>query len=225
MVNLREEVNKRGFTVAHIKTDSVKIPDATSEIIQFIMDYGKKYGYTFEHEATYEKMCLVNDAVYIAKYASLEWCEEHYGYVPKDNRKAIEEEHKFWTATGTQFAVPYVFKTLFSHEDIKFEDMCETKSVSGTGEIYICDDESETFVGRVGLFCPMKTHGGALMRVDPENDKRGAVTGTKGYLWMESETVKGNGLENDIDISYYGRLCDDAIATIEKYGSFEEFAN
>ena len=101
--------------------------------------------------------------------------------------------------------------------------MCETKSTSGNGEIYICDDNDETFVGRDGLFCPMKSHGGALTRIDSENGKRGAVTGTKGYLWMESENVKNEGLTDDIDISYYGRLCDDAVATIEKYGSFDEF--
>ena len=41
MVNLKHEVQKQGFTVAHIKTDSIKIPDATPEIIQFVMDYGK----------------------------------------------------------------------------------------------------------------------------------------------------------------------------------------
>ena len=68
MVNLKHEVQRRGFIVAHIKTDSIKIPDATPEIIQFVMDYGKQYGYNFEHEATYDRMCLVNDAVYIAKY-------------------------------------------------------------------------------------------------------------------------------------------------------------
>jgi hypothetical protein len=76
------------------------------------MDYGKRYGYTFEHEATYDKMCLVNDAVYIAKY--------------KGGKKDGQ-----WTATGKQFAVPYVFKTLFSREPIEFKDMCETFSVSG----------------------------------------------------------------------------------------------
>lgn len=113
MINLKHEVQERGFTVAHIKTDSIKIPDATPEIIQFVMDYGKEYGYTFEHEATYDRMCLVNDAVYIAKY--------------KDGKHAGE-----WTATGTQFQIPYVFKKLFSREDIAFEDMCETKSVSSS---------------------------------------------------------------------------------------------
>lgn len=112
MVNLKEEVQKRGFTVAHIKTDSIKIPDANPDIIQFVMDYGKRYGYTFEHEATYDKMCLVNDAVYIAKY--------------KGGKKDGQ-----WTATGKRFAVPYVFKTLFSREPIQFKDMCETFSVSG----------------------------------------------------------------------------------------------
>ena len=56
MVNLKHEVQKRGFTVAHIKTDSIKIPDATPEIIQFVMEYGKMYGYIFEHEATYDEL-------------------------------------------------------------------------------------------------------------------------------------------------------------------------
>lgn len=125
MINLKHEVRDRGFTVAHIKTDSIKIPNATPEIIQFVMDYGKMYGYTFEHEATYERMCLVNDAVYIAAYASKEWCEHAYGYVPEKN-----EAHPLeWTATGKQFAVPYVFKKLFSHEDITLDDLCEVKSV------------------------------------------------------------------------------------------------
>ena len=110
MVDLKHAVQERGFTVAHIKTDSIKIPDATPEIIQFVMEFGAKYGYYFEHEATYERMCLVNDAVYIAKY--------------KDGKHAGE-----WTATGAQFAVPYVFKKLFSKEDICFDDMCETKEV------------------------------------------------------------------------------------------------
>lgn len=128
MIDLKNEVLKRGFQVAHIKTDSIKIPDATPEIIQFVMDFGERYGYTFEHEATYDRMCLVNDAVYIAKYKSAEECQKMYGYVPGDNKKKGGK----WTATGTQFQIPYVFKKLFSREDIAFEDMCETKSVSSS---------------------------------------------------------------------------------------------
>lgn len=117
MRTLQDEIIERGFRPVHIKTDSIKIPDATPEIIQFVMDFGKQYGYTFEHEASYDRMCLVNDAVYIAKY--------------KDGG---------WTATGTQFQIPYVFKTLFSKEPIEFEDMCETKSV--TSALYLDMNEN-----------------------------------------------------------------------------------
>ena len=136
MINLKYEVQKRGFTVAHIKTDSIKIPNATPEIIKFVMEYGKLYGYKFEHEATYAKMCLVNNAVYIAKYHSVEWCEANYGYVPSKQKKNAGK----WTATGAQFAVPYVFKTLFSKEPIEFGDMCEAKSVKSS--IYLDMNEN-----------------------------------------------------------------------------------
>lgn len=132
MIDLKHAVQEQGFIVAHIKTDSIKIPDATPEIIQFVTEMGARYGYTFEHEATYDRMCLVNDAVYIAKYATADKCQDMYGYVPGDNKKKGGQ----WTATGTQFAVPYVFKTLFSKEEIIFEDMCEVKEVK-SGSIYV----------------------------------------------------------------------------------------
>lgn len=209
MVNLKHEVQKRGFTVAHIKTDSIKIPDATPEIIQFVMDYGKMYGYNFEHEATYDRMCLVNDAVYIAKYL--------------DGKHAGE-----WTATGTQFQVPYVFKTLFSKENIEFSDMCETKSVSTAlyldmNEQLPEDEHNYIFIGKVGSFCPIKPGcgGGVLLR--EKDGKYSAATGSKGYRWLESEMVKTLGKEDDIDISYYRKMADDARDTISKYGDFEAF--
>lgn len=137
MIDLKNEVKKRGFTVAHIKTDSIKIPDATPEIIKFVMDFGRRYGYTFEHEATYDRMCLVNDAVYIAKYKDADECQKMYGYVPGDNA----DHGNQWTATGKQFAVPYLFKSLFSHEKIEFVDMCETFSVS-KGDLYLDMNEN-----------------------------------------------------------------------------------
>lgn len=132
MIDLKNEVQARGYTVAHIKTDSIKIPDADNEIIEFVMNFGKRYGYTFEHEATYDRMCLVNDAVYIAKYKDSEGCQQLYGYVPGDCKKHGGE----WTATGKQFAVPYVFKKLFSKEKVVFEDLCETFSVA-KGDLYL----------------------------------------------------------------------------------------
>lgn len=132
MIDLKNAVQERGFIVAHIKTDSIKIPDATPEIIQFVMDFGKRYGYTFEHEATYDRMCLVNKAVYIAKYKDADACQEMYGYVPGDNKK----KGGTWTPTGDQFAVPYVLKKLFTHEPIVMSDLCETFAVA-KGALYL----------------------------------------------------------------------------------------
>ena len=111
MVNLKHLVQQKGFTVAHIKTDSIKIPNATPEIIQFVMDYGKMYGYTFELESWYDRMCLVNNAVYVAHV--------------KSGKHAGE-----WNTTGAQFAEPYVKKTLFTGEPIEFRDLCQTKAVT-----------------------------------------------------------------------------------------------
>lgn len=256
MLTLRDEVQKRGFKVAHIKTDSIKIPDATPEIIKFVCELGKKYGYTFEHEATYDRMALVNKAVYIAKYASKEKCEELYGYVPDE----CKEHGGQWTATGTQFAVPYVFKSLFSKEDIEFDDMCEIKSVKGEMHLdmnehledvstyekelakldrdykkglinefqYITESgmlkdkinkgHNYKFVGKIGQFCPIKPgcNGGLLMRY--AGGKYYAVTGSKGYRWLESSTVKELDKADDIDVSYYDNLCEDAIKTINNAG-------
>ena len=56
-----------------LKQIRLKIPNVTPEIIEFCKEFAKDYGYVFEHEATYEKMCLVNNAVYISKYA---WAEK-----------------------------------------------------------------------------------------------------------------------------------------------------
>lgn len=216
MIDLKHEVQKRGFSVAHIKTDSIKIPNATPEIIQFVMDYGERHGYTFEHEATYDRMCLVNDAVYIAKYKE----GDHPGE---------------WTATGKQFAVPYVFKKLFSKEDIEFRDMCETMSVATALYLDMNENLPEgehnmQFVGKVGLFCPIKPgHGGAeLLRegTDKEgNTKYSAATGSKGYRWLESEMVKTLNRTDDIERAYYDKLVDDAIETISQYGDFEHFVS
>lgn len=212
MRTLQDEVQQKGFTVVHIKTDSIKIANATPEIIKFCMDFANKYGYTFEHEATYERMCLVNDAVYIAKY--------------KDGKHAGE-----WTATGKQFQVPYVFKTLFSKDPIEFEDMCETFSVS-KGDLYLDmnenlpeDEHNYQFVGRVGQFCPIKSgyNGGVLYRVN--EGKNYAAAGSKGYRWLESELVKTNHKEDYIDKTFYNKLVDDAIDTISKYGDFEQFVS
>ena len=241
--NIDNIVAKRGalfmVNLPHIKTDSIKIPNATPEIVQFVMDYGKQYGYDFELEAIYEKMCLVNDAVYIAKYSDSDVNGKHKGE---------------WTATGKQFQVPYVFKSLFSHEGIEFKDYCETKSVrtrlyldyneslpdvsaSEKELAKLCKqydkeptDDLKTritelqdivskghdyhFVGRVGSFVPVLPGcgGGLLMR--EKDGKYSAATGTKGFRWLEAETVNGD--MGVIDTSYHQKMANDAKAKEEE---------
>ena len=250
MKTLQDEVTRRGYDIVAIKTDSIKIAEATQDIIDFCLDFAKKYGYTFEHEATYEKMCQTNDADYVAKTT--------------EGR---------WTATGKQFQIPYVFKSLFSHEQITFDDKCGSFQVKSA--LYldmnegialeesvekailkeleyrdkrdvvddfigyknpafkeVSDDELRSmidnshnyiFVGRVGQFCPITPGcgGGLLMR--EQNGNYYAATGTKGYRWLESEMVRELGKEDDIDLNYYRKLVDEAVKSISQYGDFEAF--
>jgi len=205
MVDLQLAVQEQGFKVANIKTDSIKIPNWTPEIVEFIMNFGSKYGYDFELEETYERFCLVNDAVYIAK----------------------TKEGK-WKAVGTQFAQPYVFKTLFSGEPIEFKDLCETKTVTtllylDMNENLEVDEHDYHFVGNVGSFCPIKSGQGGGILLREKEGKYYAATGSKGYRWLEAEMVRSLGKEEDIDRSYFNELIDSAIKTISKFGDFESF--
>ena len=259
MVTLKNEIIKKGYKPFHFKTDSVKIAEADDKIISFCMDFAKKYGYTFEHEATYEKICIVNGSTYIAKYSQDKLNGDHAGT---------------WTATAAQFQQPYVFKTLFSHEEIVFKDMCEVKEVKGSlyldmneelpdvsefeslkdarvkqfdgkkltkrEELIISEYEDLSdkqvqnridkghnyhFIGKVGEFCPViqGSGGGELLRFD--GGKYSAVVGTKGYRWLESETVKQLGKFDDLDKSYYTKLVDEAVKDISQYTDFEWFVS
>lgn len=261
MTLLRTEVEKKGYTVCHIKTDSIKIPNADEYIKDFVIKFGKEFGYNFETEADFDRFGLVNKSTYIAKYAT-----------GKNAGK--------WMATGEQFQIPYVFKTLFSKEDILFEDMCETKSVQGA--LYLdknetCPDVSHyddileartkrglnktltkkeltllsdtddispedlsariaeghnyVFVGKVGLFTPVKAGigGGELLTAVSDADgnfiKFSSANGAKGYRWMEAEDAKEAGGIDIVDRSYYNKLVDEAVEELSKYGDFEAFVD
>lgn len=322
MVNLEEEVTNMGYTVAHISTDSIKVANADQKIINYLMQRAKDYGYTFEFEALYEKMTLVNEAVYIAKYATSDDCMKQFNYIPGDNKKA-EKKGMLWTPTGKQFAVPYVFKTLFSHEPIEFKDMNETFNVQkgaiyldykeGLPDVNVYEDplkklnsaynkhaklakeyadpvmfaeidmkgkrgprtrdaiqididknnkqiekienyilrilglsegtdfdtalntlKSEIdkghdyrFVGKVGSFIPMIQGIGAAEMVCISDNKYApsSPSGSKDYLWLETEVVLASEKQDYVDKTYYRKLVDDAIDAISQYGDYEWFVS
>ena len=207
MIDLKNDLIEAGIPVIHIKTDSVKIPGATKRSIDFVTQHGKRYGYDFEHEVTYDKLCLVNDAVYIARKGDS------------------------WTAVGSQFQHPYIFKSLFSGEKLTFDDYCESRSVI-QGTMYLDREEHEKdealdhhnmrHVGRTGRFVPVLEGGGTLLRV--KEDRYYAVTGTKGHKWIEAEIAQSMP-DLKIDMTYFEKLKAEAIKTIEQFGSFQEFVS
>jgi hypothetical protein len=233
MIELKDYVeNELGAEVVHIKTDSIKIPNATAEVLEGIEKFGEKYGYEFEHETTYDKFCLVNDAVYIARkpgkpgpvHEVLEGSDLH----------TVALANGEWEAVGAQFQHPYVFKTLFTNEELTWDDFAETKQVQ-KGSIYIDFDavqkpmhaaapglEGLQFIGRIGRFVPVtpESGGGVLYRVD--GDKKSAVAGTKGYVWLDAEVAK-NKDDVEIDMSYFDNLATQAVKAINNFGDFEQF--
>lgn len=219
MCQLKHEIQEKGFKVVHIKTDSIKVAEADEQILNYICERGKQYGYTFEIEEEFERFLLVNDAVYVGKL--------------KDGT---------WDARGAEFIHPYVFKSLFSKEPIIFEDMCETKQVQT--EMYldfnenIGDKHRYHFVGKIGSFVPVKagSGGGLLMRVaDPdveviteeiisEEVKMSAVTGSKGYRWKEAEVIKDDYI-SQIDESYYNTLVTNVKNHISEFCDYDLFTS
>ncbi|MDR2395827.1 MAG: DUF5906 domain-containing protein [Endomicrobium sp.] len=210
MIDLKRAVQDKGFKVIHIKTDSIKIPDATDEIIEFVVEFGKKYGYTFEYEAKYKKMCLFNDAVYVA-------------YVEGKDKKP---DH--WIAVGTELIHPYTFKTLFSKEEVTLDDLSEARSVKTSLYLDMNEDLPEgehkyVFVGKVGLFYPVidGCGGGKLYR--ETNGKYQHVTKTKDWRWKEREVVDRDGLHDQINMDFFYTLTENVRNTISKFGNVEEF--
>lgn len=208
MIDLKNYVQDLGIPVVHIKTDSIKIPNVSNfpGIVEKIVEFGKSYGYDFEHEDTYSKFCLANDAVYVA-------------YSTKKQR---------WEAVGAQFQHKVVFKQLFGDpESIGFDDYCETKNVvKGTMYLDFDRESGETqggaavkdriHVGRTGSFVPVTSGGADLVRHLDGKDY--AVTGTKGHKWITRDMAEFRQSQGDliVDVAYFDKLVEAAKETIKK---------
>lgn len=193
MIDLKHAVQEKGFKVMHIKTDSIKIPEATPEIIEFVHEFGRKYGYNFEHEATYERVALVNKAVLVGKHS-----------YPNEN----------WEVVGAMFADPYVYKTLVEPEEMDDLDFAQTKTANSP--MYLGSD----FIGKAGQFYASKTGKPLIKKVLKKGvEVDDAVTGTKGYLWREFNNFKG---KEDVDMDFYEGLVHKAVEAIDKVGNVHE---
>lgn len=161
MITAMKAVQERGYKVCHVKTDSLKIPGADQETIDFCMDLARKYGYEFEHEHTYKRMCLINKSEYIAQL-----------------------EDGSWEPTGARFAEPYVLKKLFTKEPLVEEDYFQIKGVQTA--IYLGED----FVGTVAKVYASRT-GSDLLRKTDDNGGRAFVNGTKNHKWRLASDFQG----------------------------------
>ena len=157
MVDLKFAIEAEGYQVCHIKTDSVKVPNADDYIIKFVDEFGKRpeYNYKFDHEHTYKRMALINNAVYIAQ---------------------LEDDK--WSPTGAEFANTYLLKRVWTKEELTDRDFFITKQ--SKGHIYLGDE----FVGKVGSIYASKTGAECLWTEDNENFK--SVTGTKGFKFKQT---------------------------------------
>ena len=204
MINLKHVVQDAGYQVAHIKTDSIKIPNVDEKITKIIIDYGKKYGYNFEVEHIFDKFALVNKAVNI-------------GHV-EDNPKWGSEANT-WEAIGAQYAQPFVYKTLFTKEPLVEKDYGIAKQVKSTIYLRKPDTGSTEFVGKVAeVYASLD--GYDLVR-DNKDGKLSFVTGTKGYLWKLMQDYSG---KEDIDMNYYIDVTKDAVENVKKVAAEERDA-
>lgn len=190
MIKLKQDLQAMGAKVCHVKTDSIKLVKPTKEQLDYVYSMADEFKYEFEHEATYSRMALVNKSVYIAQY----------GWADKESKIGK------WEAIGAQFAMPYVYKTLFTGEELEDKDFFITKQVKSA--LYLGDN----FIGKVANIYASKT-GYNCTRFNGE--KHDAVTGTKGYLWKLASEFSGT---SDIDMKYYNDLDSDAITAIQKVG-------
>lgn len=191
MITLKNEVQKRGYKAIHIKTDSIKIPNADQDIIDFVMDFGKQYGFTFEHEDTYEKFFLADKA-------------QNIGFSANEKK---------WHATGTMFIEPYVFKRIFSKEEITVNDLTHLVEVSKS-KLYLGDK----FIGKSGAFYPVRADicGAEELKAVYDDGRTSSPPKTKGFKWMEADVALNNKVDKDIiDYSFFEGMVDTVKESME----------
>lgn len=190
MVLLKHEMKKQGIKLIHTKTDSVKLLDPTPEQVQWVVDFGTKYGYTFEVEHIYKRMTLVNKAALIGEY-----------YNEKKGKDV-------WDPVGTMFLEPYTLKTLFTREEIVPEDLYLIKQIK-KGRLYL----DGKHLGRFAHVYAAKD--GHVLENRHDDGRVTAPTGTKGYLFKSVDEYTDG---SDVDLTYYEAAVKKTVDAIAKVG-------
>ncbi len=192
MIDLYETIKEMpGYEIIHVKTDSVKVYPFDEKIENFIYNFGKQYGYTFDTEAIYDKFILMDKAQYFCR----------------------EVGSQEWHSTGKLPSEPYIFHSLCPSDKMlnipKDVSMtCESKS----GPIYIGD----RFVGKNAHVVPVLERYGQELRVLRDN-KEVYVPGTKGYQFMLYSDFKTLEYSPDtIDWDYFDKKVIDTLHKIVK---------
>ena len=79
--------------------------------------------------------------------------------------------------------------------------------------------EGVRFVGRVGRFVPVREGGFDILR--EKEGKYSFASGTKGYKWLEAETLNGD--ISLVDDRYANSLANRARDAISAFGDADEF--
>lgn len=250
MLVLKSQIEEMGYEVCHIKTDSIKIPEADQKIKDFVVKFGREYGYEFETEAEFDKFVLLNDAAYVGRQKDGSWSFKADQFKPKFLQKMLftgekvefsdycltfsvqqgaiyldlNEDLEDVTLTEKRFA--YLDKKLKKEEIPKgMSSLDEVEKEMGELDAKIRAGHNLRFVGRVGQFVPVISGvgGGYLYRV--QNGKMFAIGKTSGYRWLEAESVKAYGWMDKVNLDYFRAVCDEAVDDIQRIGnvSFDYF--
>jgi hypothetical protein len=229
VVKAVDAVMAHGGHVVHVKTDSLKIPAVTREVLDAAMASAVEVGQSFDIEDIYQKFLLLNKSEYAA----------------------FAQSDKSWHFRGKKFLRPYIRKMLFMHDPMSFDDYAET--IASQGTLYLVnpnDPEDRQHIGKVGKFLPMASveEGGRTLVTERVNTKgqkelvvadvgngdecpdgeplftQSAPGGTKGYLWMDKDAyilMYGEDLSH-VNHAYYENMQQAVIDEINEIVPFAE---
>lgn len=204
MIQLKQRLWDMGVTVVHVSVDSIKVSGITEDQKNYILNFAKQFGYNFEIEAHFKKLCLLDDTNYLALQ-------------DQADEEPIEPK---WVITGSVFDIPVFKKMYLDPQPITVKDYAMVIASSKGALYFRYDDGRLKFIGRVGEFIPVKTGGHDLLHIDKVAGREGFASGTKGYKMLESIEVSSL---DDVDTTLALKKTNDVLQKIDIYCDHELF--